>query len=143
MQNSFEYVSAFFIVSGFLCGLIMLADILNDRPQKSGIMNGVWFFTGLWASWIGLYLYFKIGRSNKIRSKDENNDQIYIGSVHIKTVKKRSAAEKILLSILIYGAGCTLANIIAESCSYFYSVYTGKSVWEISWKSGYILALIF
>lgn len=137
MQNSFEYIAAFFIVSGFLCGFIILADILNDRPQKIGIMNGVWFLTGLWASWIGLFMYFKIGRSNKIRNDDDD-----IENHNVKKVEGKSLSEKILLSTLIYGAGCALANIIAESCSYFYSVYTGRSVWKISWEWDYILALI-
>lgn len=139
MQTSFEYISAFFIASGFLCGFIMLADIFNNRPQKIKIMNSVWFLTGIWASWIGLYVYFKIGRAKKIKNNDDDDTPIEVQN----PVFRPSLSEKILLATLHCGAGCVLANIIAEGGTYFYPARSGGIALPIRWSLDYLLALIF
>lgn len=137
MQTSFEYVSAFFIASGFLCGFIMLADIFNNRPQKIKTMNSVWFLTGIWASWIGLYVYFKIGRANKIKNDNEDSGQTGGGN-KIVPARTNAAGHSFLPATLQYGAGCVLANTAAESLTVFYPVALPEQ-----WILDYILALVF
>lgn len=143
MKTSFEYISAFFIVSGFLCAFIMLADIFNNRPQKIKIMNSVWFLTGIWASWIGLYVYFKIGRANKIKNNEDDDNPIGTQNPVFNTAGRQPLSEKILLSTLHCGAVCVLANLIAESGTYFYSAYSGSTALAIRWGLDYFLAIVF
>lgn len=146
MQNSFEYISLFFIISGFLCGFIILIDILDDRPQKTTEMTLVWLLTGIWASWIGLFTYFKIGRTNKINCDEDTGcmrEDIVSAFSNKKNTDKNTPLEKILLSTLICGAGCVPANLAAKGFSFFCPVYSGSSVPDVSWGLAYVLAVFF
>lgn len=140
MRTSFEHVSEFFIVSGFLCAFIMLADIFNNRPQRMKIMNCVWFLTGIWASWIGLYAYFKIGRACKVKNDDDDDDAAPLDEEN-QRFGEQTPAEKILLSTLRCGAGCFLANLTVEILAGFAD--GGVPDWTVRQIPAYLLTLLF
>lgn len=61
MNSTFHIFSILLIVSGFFCALIIAISIFSRHRQPMKIMEAVWPLTGLWASWAGLWAYFRMG----------------------------------------------------------------------------------
>ena len=97
MFVSFEYISVFFVISGFVAAFIILTDISGLRAQT--ITKITWFLTGLWESWLGVYVYFKVIKPFQKKGHDDQEPLF---------------PEKILLSTVYSGAGCVLANILSS-----------------------------
>lgn len=163
MDNFFHLLSAFFILSGFACFLLILLDIFPNRRQPMRIMEVVWPLTGLWASWVGLLVYRKLGRSAKMNHRTMPHEAIK----HQATLSEQpdhkdmlmdhramdmsSASmpmstgprwQSIILSTLHCGAGCTLADLIGETFTAFVPIAIGSSLLAGQWVLDYILALV-
>lgn len=130
------YISAFFVLSGFLCLLIVLFHIYPRHRQSMKVMEAVWPLTGLWANWIGLWAYFGLGKEKK--SSHMKMDMPMQGMDMHSRPGWRSTA----LSTLHCGAGCTLADLIGESFTSFVPVSIGGSFMAGQWTLDYVLALI-
>lgn len=137
-----------------LFSALYIAVRLSSHLQKMKIMNVVWILTGLWASIIGLWAYLRFGESKKrtpsLAGKDEsdknamskmdgmNMREMAMGSMH----SDKPFWQKVTLSALHCGAGCTLADIIGEGIGYFW--LHELHGWSIYWQWGfdYLLALM-
>lgn len=141
---------------------IIIACDLARRRQSMKIMNSVWILTGLWASVLGLWAYFKFGRAEKMvgnamagMKTDGTNDSM--GDMDMKPAPMkgidgmrdmkmdmgsvRPKWQSVTLSTLHCGAGCTLADIIGEAFMLFVPVVIAGSTLIGGWVFDYILAL--
>lgn len=88
------------------------------------IMNLVWPITMLYAGPIGLWFYSRVGRNTR----------------------KRHPAFAYAIATTHCGAGCTLGDIIAESCIFLYpSILLAlgyRSLWQYKIFSGWILDFV-
>lgn len=137
MENPLHIISIFFVLSGILCLLFILFHIYLHRRQNMKIMEAVWPLTGLWANWIGLITYLKLGKSRKSgKPMDMSMPAIKMD------MPSRPKWQTITLSTLHCGAGCTLADLIGESFTSFVPVYIGGSLLAGQWILDYVLALL-
>ncbi len=95
------------------CAAIVL-DIIFRHRQKMAIMHAVWPITALYAGPLGLVTYWRIGlRSAMTPAKETGRmhegqaDQLHDGS-------DKPFWQKVTVSALHCGAGCTVGDIIAE-----------------------------
>ena len=66
-------VSTIWLLGGIYSAVFILLDLAHN-PQPMKIMGPVWVLTGLWASFIALPFYIKIGRAKpRIGNKDDGN----------------------------------------------------------------------
>lgn len=160
-MNTFNTIAAIFVVAGFVSACIIAWD-LTRRKQSMKIMNSVWILTGLWASILGLWAYFKFGRADKetgdampgmkMDGKDGIADsmgmkQPSMQGMNMKEGMKMDMApsrpkwQSVALSTLHCGAGCTLADIIGETFMLYVPVVIAGSALIGGWVFDYILAL--
>lgn len=136
-MEALHAVSWVFIGLGIFCFLVVYIDINMGRYQAMPIMNISWPITCIYSGPIGLYMYFKYGRSKKSSSNMEHHHcehhkgsgkpywvQIYISSTHC-------------------GAGCGAADIVSEILIYFaFITFWGAAIWA-SFFIDYAFALVF
>lgn len=160
-MNTFNTVAAIFVVAGFVSAIIIACD-LTHRKQSMKIMNSVWILTGLWASVLGLWAYFKFGRTGKIKGNsmagmkmDGTNNSMADMDMKPASMEEmdgmkgmkmdmrpvRPKWQSVTLSTLHCGAGCTLADIIGETFMLFFPVVIAGSALIGGWVFDYILAL--
>lgn len=132
-MNTFNTIAAIFVVAGFVSACIIAWD-LTRRKQSMKIMNSVWILTGLWASILGLWAYFKFGRADK-----ETGDAM--PGMKMDMAPSRPKWQSVALSTLHCGAGCTLADIIGETFMLYVPVVIAGSALIGGWVFDYILAL--
>lgn len=140
MHPIFENAAAFFVISGFIAALLIKSDISSGHPQKMKIMCPVWVLSGLWGNWAALYAYFKIGRI------PAGNPQMNVQMSSMEGMSMTPARplwQRVLLSTLHCGAGCTLADIAGKWFTYFVPVSAFGSYLAGQWILDYVLALIF
>ena len=142
-----EYISMFFVLSGFICALLIKFDINLYYPQKMKIMGPVWILTGLWANLIGTFTYFKIGRNknnanmpNIPMPKNMANMSMDM-PMDMGMHDSKPLWQKVIVSTLHCGAGCTLADIIGEWATIFFPVVIANSSILGQWTLDYFLAL--
>lgn len=156
MNTAFHVVSILSVISGFLCVLVILFHIFPHRRQPMKIMEIVWPLTGLWASWIGLWAYLRLGAiRNKQSTMNMKNtsSQSHLSelsdrrNMEMETMEmnrpSRSHWETVILSTLHCGAGCTLADIIGEWFTFLIPLSIGGSFIAGQWTLDYLLALVF
>lgn len=123
------------IAWGFVCLAILsalyLAVLVYRHPEKMKIMNPVWILTGLWASMLGVWAYFRFGQAPM---------NMPMEGMEMKNT--RPLWEKAVLSSLHCGAGCVLADIIGETAGFY--IFRHIPGWDIPWQwaTDYLLALI-
>ncbi|MGN6566898.1 MAG: hypothetical protein ACTHJ0_03035, partial [Flavipsychrobacter sp.] len=86
-------------VTGGICSLIIIVDLLAGNRQQMAVMNIVWPITALYSGPIGLITYYTIGRKNSIKTN---------------TKSKKPLWQSVVVGALHCGAGCTLGDICAE-----------------------------
>lgn len=142
-----ESVSEFFVLSGFFSGIIILFDIANNRAQQNKLILFTWIITGFWGSWIGLYSYFKIGRAEKTKPDDDddekdNNFSTLESGINKQT--KETLSEKILTSTLYSGSICLLSFILIH---YLFLFLSNRSIiyfqWFLTYATTIIMAVTF
>ena len=130
-------IASFFICAGIVLALV-LANLVSHHKPSMKIMGPVWVLTGLWANFLGVWAYFKLGRpKNSVRSSIMNGRNSV--GVSVKPPKWHSIA----LSTLHCGAGCVLADLTGEWFTFYVPVSIGGSLMAGSWVIDYVLALFF
>ena len=152
MENTFYFISVFFILSGIICTVIILFDLFPHRRQPMKIMEVVWPLTGLWASWLGLWAYWKLGRVPK-GTPAGNMEGMNMGNRNMgnrnqsshpapeMNMPARHSWQSITLSTLHCGAGCTLADLIGETFTSFVPLAIFSSPLAGQWVLDYLLPL--
>lgn len=130
-------IASFFVCAGIVLALV-LANLVSHHKPTMKIMGPVWVLTGLWAHFLGVWAYFKLGLSKNINHMPPIN--------HVKDAQMPMNSPKwhsIALSTLHCGAGCTLADLIGEWFVFYVPISIGGSLVAGSWILDYVLALIF
>ncbi len=144
-------ISLFFICSGIVISFVIAND-LTKHKQSMKIMNVVWILTGLWASYLALWAYFKFGRENDMSMMDDDKEMKMMPGMKMDKMDmpmnmstgamSRPHWQSVALSALHCGAGCTLADIIGEWFTFYYPISIGGSLIIGNWVFDFILALI-
>lgn len=131
------------VVTGIVCMLIILTDILSGKKQNMKIMNFVWPITGLYAGLFALIAYFTIGRKYAV-NKAMNMSEMK-GMAMNK--EQRPYWQSVLIGTLHCGAGCTLGDIIAETLMHFYPVELFGmrlyGAWVVDFIFAFFIGIIF
>ena len=106
-MNIVEIASMLSVITGGVCLLVIVIDLLAGHPQKMWIMNIVWPVTGLYAGPLALAAYYTIGRKSiKNKEKNQHSDEVHM--------HKKPFWQSVVTGTLHCGSGCTLGDIIAE-----------------------------
>ena len=133
-------LSLFFVCSGIVIAVIIGSDLRRNK-QSMKIMNAVWVLTGLWASYLGLWAYYKFGREKMMKAEDKDMKMdMSMDGMNMGTPLPKW--QSIALSALHCGAGCTLADIIGEGITFHIPVSIGGSMLVGNWVLDFVLALI-
>ncbi|MEN3791948.1 DUF4396 domain-containing protein [Fulvimarina sp. MAC3] len=133
------------ILTGLASFLILLAIVIY-RPQHMAVMNFVWPITGLYAGPLALWGYFRYGwlaREDIARAAMERDEPM----PHKEKTPFFASVGK---GTTHCGAGCSIADIIAETIAYLFPVVAVYFGYEILfsekifavWIFDYVLALI-
>ncbi|MGL4293269.1 MAG: DUF4396 domain-containing protein [Bacteroidales bacterium] len=157
MWNVLAWIS---VIMG-VCSASYLGWLVYKKPEQMKIMNSVWVLTGLWASVLGAWAYFRFGKNGMEMPMPEMNksedkkgtmkmDMPMNMGMSMNAGKKMDMEmhsskplwEKAIVSSLHCGAGCTLADLIGETTGYFWLRHIPG--WSIGWQWGldYLLALL-
>lgn len=124
-------VSVVSLAIAVLCSAIILIDIVTGRWQKMWIMDVVWPLTALYAGPLGLWVYFSIGRANRMQRVDEK------GRV------ERPFWQSVGLGATHCGSGCTLGDLVAESFLILVPMTLFGHEIFAAWVLDYIVAFLF
>lgn len=102
------------LVAGVLCACVIAFDEFR-HPQHMRIMNLVWPLTGLYASLIGLWAYFRYGRM----TTEERHAAARRGRA---PAGKKSELATYGIAATHCGAGCTLGDVVSELSIYAFPV---------------------
>jgi hypothetical protein len=131
-MSPIEIIAWIFLAIGVVSFGIVLTDICMGRYQHTPIMNIAWPITALYSGPIALFMYFKYSRAHKMNMKTQRL---------AKKVKKKPYWVEVFLSSIHSGAGCSLANIIAEIAICWIGIYIlGHMIWS-SFFIDFIFAL--
>ena len=105
MMEVLRVASIAFLALSLLCALIIAFDVLRGHRQPMAIMNWVWPITGLWAGPLGLWAYFRLGRSGGAQT-----------SMTPESEKKSSKPSwrQVTVGDLHCAAGCTIGDFAGE-----------------------------
>ncbi len=124
--NTIAYISFTFSI---ICLLAILIDVIRF-PQKMWIMNIVWPITALYSGPLGLWAYYKIGRTSV--KKGSGGKPVDSG--------KKPYWQSIVVAALHCGSGCTLGDIVAQLFLFFFPVVLFGSKLFGEWGIDYIFA---
>lgn len=142
MYFSFHSIAEIFVYGSIISALIIVFDLIR-HPQKMKIMAPVWILTGIWSSYIGLLLYFLFGKEEEVAKEQmETMEMDMKMDSEMKMPSERSMPEKVALSTLHCGAGCTLADLIGETLTIGIPLLIAGSTLAGQWTLDYILALL-
>lgn len=85
-----------------LCALWIVLDLLRGHAQPMKIMNVVWPITALYAGPLGLWAYYRFGRTSEHKH-------------HPHTEDEKPFAQSVMLAATHCGSGCTLGDLVAEA----------------------------
>lgn len=119
-----------------ICALALAVDLLNGQAQKMWIMDLVWPLTALWAGPAGLWFYFRYGRQGSSRAMRAAKE-----AGRPMPSRQQPFPALVAKGTLHCGAGCTLADVLAESFAVVVPLTVfGHRIFG-SWIYDYILAL--
>lgn len=142
-------LSLFFVCSGIVIAIIIGRDLSRNK-QSMKIMNAVWILTALWASYLGLWAYYKFGREKMKMTDGEGmemdmpmgNEKMNMSMGGMNMGGSLPKWQSIALSALHCGAGCTLADVIGEGITFHIPVSIAGSMLIGNWVLDFVLALI-
>jgi len=108
----------FYLGLCFLCGIVIVGDMLAGHRQKMWIMSLVWPITALYAGPLAVWGYFKYGRLST--AEHERQMKARMGEQKMKEMEERKKKEDRVLAPQVgigvshCGAGCTLGDILGE-----------------------------
>lgn len=104
-MSGFAAVSWVFLGLGILTGLVILADIIR-HPQPMSVMNATWPITGLYFPIVGIWIYWRMGRSTRGGGHQH-------GHGHHHGHGDKPLWQGVFVSTTHCGGGCTLGDSIA------------------------------
>ena len=124
MNGVLNEISIASLVLAFICPAIVVIDIAAGQRQQMTIMNWVWPITAIWSGPLGLWAYFRFGRSKKDGGSKQtqgggNQKQPKSGGSEKSKEELERKAGKPFWQIVSVGdthcaAGCTLGDIMGE-----------------------------
>ena len=141
-MDTLHIISLVSLITGGVCSLIILIDILSGHKQKMMVMNFVYPITGLYGSVFALLFYFTIGRKSVAKKSEqpENNE-------HSIKHQKKPFWQSVTIGALHCGSGCTIGDILAETLLLFVPVVIfGSSLagtWTIDYVFAFVIGIIF
>lgn len=118
------------LLTAACCAAIITGDILSGRKQRMWIMNIVWPVTALWAGPVGLWAYYRFGRSATRQDVDHPG-------------RRKSYAQMVAVAATHCGAGCTLGDIVAEWIHFAAPLAIAEVAIFGAWLFDYALAFTF
>ena len=138
MNNVLETVAIICLPAGGVCALVIAVDLLAGHRQQMWIMNVVWPITALYAGPLALWAYFTAGRLSTRRAVQEAKERN-----EAPPGKKKPFWQMVALGTTHCGAGCTLADIVAEWTLFVFPLTLfGMKIFG-SWTVDYFVALAF
>ncbi len=138
MSENLRIIAVVCLLIGGASALIIAIDLLAGHQQHMWIMNLVWPITALYAGPLALWGYFTTGRLSTHRAVMEakERDEKPPG-------KKKPFWQIVALGATHCGAGCTLADIVAEWALVLLPLTLfGRKIFG-SWTVDYFVALAF
>ena len=120
-------LSVISLITGGLCAIIIVFDIVKGNYQRMMIMNFVYPLTALYSGPIGLLFYYTIGKMSVVK-----NEMVPIEHDSVPK-KKRPMWQQVAIGTLHCGSGCTLGDIMAETLLLFVPVSIFESKLAGSW----------
>ncbi len=143
-MNLLHTISVISLITGFVCLLIILVDILAGHPQKMFIMNIVWPVTALYAGPLALIVYYIIGRKSVKKSNDANGEKEKQSG---EKKQRKPFWQSVVVGTLHCGSGCTLGDIIAEFglVLFPFAVFGSKlyGSWVVDYVIAFLIGIIF
>ena len=136
-MDTLHIISIISLITGGICFLVILIDILSGHRQKMMIMNFVYPITGLYGSVFALVFYFTIGRKSVAQKQRQQK-----GNDHGMHQQKKPFWQSVTVGALHCGSGCTIGDILAETFLLFVPVAIFGSSLAGSWTMDYIFAFI-
>ncbi len=125
------------LIIAAICAVWIAFDLLG-HPQHMWIMNVVWPATALYAGPAALWAYYRVGRLSShhaMMAAQERGEE--------PPGKKKPFWQMVALGASHCGAGCTLADIVAEWFVFFVPITLfGMKIFG-AWTLDYIVALAF
>lgn len=124
-----------FVLVGILSAIVIFIDlfVLGNR-QTMKVMNLVWVLTALWSGVVGLLAYFAFGRKKKEAMKmDMPMDMSH---------DAKPEWEKVALSTLHCGAGCSLADLVGEWLIFLFPMAL-LSGWLLDYTLALVIGVLF
>lgn len=130
------------VAAGALSALIVVIDIARGQRQHMWIMNLVWPLTTLYSGPLGLWAYFRVGRSTThtaMRAAKERGEP--------PPAKCRPQWQSVALGATHCGAGCTLGDLIVEWLVFFvpFEIF-GHAIfgtWVLDYIAAFALGIAF
>jgi len=114
---------------GIFSAVIILVDILKGHRQRMIIMNIVWPITGLYLGIVGIWAYWRMGRTGSKEVIPHSSEKkpfwqsVFVGSTHC-------------------GAGCSLGDVLAESTIFLTGITLAGSVLYAAFLWDFVAAYI-
>lgn len=97
-------LSAFSIISGITCTVIVLIDILRGNQQIMMIMNFVYPISALYAGPLALLFYYTIGQKSSLKKTGAR-----------MPAENKPFWQSVAIGALHCGSGCTIGDLLAEA----------------------------
>ena len=135
----FRIVAWLSIAVASACALWIAGDELR-HPQKMAVMNVVWPVSALYFSVLGVWAYYRLGRKNaQDDARQESGDR--------PRDRKGPTAAQVAVGTSHCGAGCMLADIVAEfSIAAAGFTILGSVLWAeyiIDFAAAWALGIVF
>ena len=138
-MNTWLYtLSIVALISGGICTLIIIIDLLSGHKQHMWIMNVVWPVTALYAGPLALWAYYTMGRlstENAVKEAKKRGEEM--------PGKKKPLWQQAALGATHCGSGCSLGDLCAEWLLFAvpFTLF-GKKIFA-AWAVDYVFAFAF
>ncbi|HEY1582861.1 MAG TPA: DUF4396 domain-containing protein [Chthoniobacterales bacterium] len=138
MNPTLQTIAIIFLLIGVASALVIAIDLFAGHPQQMWIMNLVWPINALYAGPLALWSYFTVGRLSTRRAVQEAKAR-----GEDPPGKKKAFWQMVALGTSHCGAGCSLADLVAEWTLFFFPlILFGMKIFG-AWTIDYFVALAF
>lgn len=121
------------LITGALCGITIIADILAGHRQKMAIMNIVWPITALYLGPLAVWGHWRTSRQNPHPDRASAGEPPFW--------------QKVFFATTHCGAGCTLGDIVGEFAIFALGFTLAGSIlltdYVVDFTLAYLLGLLF
>jgi len=128
-SRALELVSWIAVPLGIVSAIFVALDIPRRRPQPMFVMNLVWPINALWAGPLGIWMYWRLGRT---AARGEASSM----------AGTRPFWQKVVAGTLHCGAGCTLADLVGPFIFRAMAFAVLGSMVFGEWTLDFVLALL-